>query len=151
MGMHKVTVDNYPKEILGWDRDTFEAGEKVQFRIPRATDTSYYVSSDQVHVCQDSEAGYSELRYYFYMPDCDVEVNVRTKSTMMNVHLGPFLMGSMADIMDKNTPPQTMQQSSEIDPFQWEGKPKFCSECGSSTKGADRFCLNCGYPLKKME
>ena len=33
------------------------------------------------------------------------------------------------------------------DPYPWEGKPKFCSECGASTKGAKKFCGSCGKPL----
>lgn len=82
--LHKVTINGLEDEeklklYHGLKKMMFEAGEKVEFFVVKATDTSYSVTAANARVSCDDGRNYS-----FYMPEEDVDVNVTSRSCMMN-------------------------------------------------------------------
>lgn len=155
--MHKVMIIGYEDAeklsmFYGLERTKFETGETVTFSVLTATDTSYHVTSAQVSInCEGHKAG-GTIEYSFIMPDEDVDITISSCSCMMNPYMYGTTAPSMMDLMGKgmNNPVNT-ETATNTDSIDWKGKPKFCSECGASTKNSNKFCSECGTPLLPME
>ncbi len=157
--MHKVMINGYEDAgklsmFYGLERTTFETGETVTFSVHTATDTSYSVTSAQVSVnCEGHKAG-GIVEYSFIMPDADAEITVSSRSCMMNPNMYGMPLSGMMDLMGKGMNMNSLvntDTATDADSFDWEGKPKFCSECGASTKNSNKFCRECGTPLLPIE
>lgn len=141
----RITDEKDLKQMYGLDQVTFEKGERVTLSFPVATDTDYYVTVAGVQVTCDGIKPGGKVFYSFTMPDRDVEVNIKSNSTMRmieNHHPGFFGFSN-----EKETK-ETDDEKNEKDTNMWEGKPEFCPACHASTKNAKFFCTECGFPLK---
>ncbi|MBQ4254083.1 MAG: methyltransferase domain-containing protein [Erysipelotrichaceae bacterium] len=108
----------------GLFRDHFAPGEKVSFTVMTGTDTSYYITSDQVRIeTVDYSAGGLSV-FCFIMPEMDVTVNIRSENTMT------ALPPKKEEAAEKRT-----------------GR-RFCHECGGEIFDDPKFCPNCGARLK---
>ncbi len=159
----------------GIKKQYFKAGEEVVFFLIKATDTRYFVESDCVCISLDQVTPGGFAYYSFTMPDADVEINISSESSMVNPMMngdqkstGPLAFFDMSKITSmndagRNLMPNMMpdsnyqapsaseggsSQSGKQDLFPWEGKPKFCTNCGESTYRSDRTCIMCKAELK---
>lgn len=156
---HKVTINGHEDAadllmLYGLENPIHHSGDKVIFSILIATDTRYSVTSPQVSVSNDGNEPGGRRVYSFIMPDADVEIDVSQSSSMMNLFTNGFPMPSMGMTMMDNmrmNNPSASDSADEIDSYPWEGKPKFCTECGVPTKGSNKFCRECGAPLVPKE
>ena len=164
--MHKVTIDGHEntEEFMNFyklKKSMYEPGEKVTFSVHTATDTSYKVTSAQVSIRSEGYEPGGLSNYSFVMPDTDVEIEITSRSTMVNPYMNGAPVPSMgmmgivtagmmeslnAGMMGMSIPANT-DSTNDPDPYLWEGKPKFCAECGAPTKGSNKFCRECGAPL----
>lgn len=153
--MHKITINGHEDatELLnfyGLKKTMFEPGEEVSFSVHTATDTNYKVTSSAVCISCENYVSGGISTFSFIMPDKDVEIDVSSFSCMMNPYMngmpepsiGMMAMGMMGMNSLANANPVTGSEAK-----QWEGKPKFCTECGASTKDFNKFCGECGAPL----
>ncbi len=122
--------NSFRVEIAGNNRahglfcDHFTPGEKVSFTVMTGTDTSYYITSDQVRIeTVDYSVGGLSV-FCFIMPESDVTVDIRSENTMMAVP-------------PKNTEPSVTKRTGR----------RFCHECGSEIIDDLKFCPNCGAKL----
>lgn len=167
--MHKIIIDGREDEVelsryYRLEKSMYEQGEMVNFSFPTATDTSYRVTSAQVKIrCEDYSVG-GISKYSFIMPDTDVEIDVEANNTMVNPYMNGSALPSMGmmgtgmmgmSMMEMMTMGMNGSDNAEAvtnpDPYPWEGKPRFCSECGASTKASNKFCSECGAPLLPKE
>ena len=120
---HKVTIGR-DSSLYGLEKDMYEAGEIVEFRIMIASDTNYTVTSDQAELIPgDVERGM--WHWSFTMPDCDVTVKISSENTMTAL------------------PPQKKHR--------FFGKKtetvKTCPECGAEVEEGQKYCHECGRKL----
>lgn len=152
--MHKITINGHEDatELMDFyylKKAMFESGKRVTFSVLTATDTNYNVTSSVVSISCEKYVSGGISTYSFIMPDEDVEIDVSSYGSMANSYtngiseLGMGMMG-MNSLVSANfiTCPESPQ---------WEGKPKYCPECGSSTKDFNKFCGECGASLRPKE
>ncbi len=148
--MHKIIINGIEnsEELSKYyclSQITYCPGEKVVFSVPSITDTRYSITSDQVRFSSEGNRPGGGSCYSFIMPDTDVEIKISTHSTMMNPFINGANMPGMG-MMGMNVPVDRVPVI-DPDPYPWDGKPKFCSECGVPTYGANKFCIECGARL----
>lgn len=108
----------------GLFREYFTSGEKVNFTVMTGTDTSYYITSDQVRIeTVDYSSGGLSV-FCFVMPEMDVTVNIRSENTMTAL------------------PPKSDEPARKI-----KTGRRFCHECGGEIFDDLKFCPNCGAKL----
>ena len=61
-------------------RDSYEVGERVEFKFPYATDNSHTCTINGCLIYPTVQNGY--LIYDFIMPERDVKIEVKSKNTM---------------------------------------------------------------------
>lgn len=145
---YKVTIGRDNK-FYGLDRDMFEVGETVKFKVLFARDASMRVTTDDV---QEIKMNYDSVyNYYsFVMPDHDVRIDVGAVSDMvydpskynpapaMNNNMGFMGMGFMKE------PPQEVVKEEKIP------AKKFCTFCGEKIIGENsKFCRCCGAKINE--
>lgn len=135
---YKVNIDGNNK-FYGLDREFFEEGERVDFQVVFMTDTSTSVRTDDVNLIQDPfDRCY---HYHFIMPNHDVNVTVTMKSMMAYEPLEPLPFGMMG--MNMSMYQQT--PVAEVD----ENNCLICPMCGYKNSENNKFCGECGTPLKR--
>lgn len=154
---HKITINGREdtaelKKYYSLKKPMYEVDETVSFSVHTATDTDYKVTSTQTSIrCEKYEPG-GISTYSFIMPDTDVEIDISAQNSMVN----PFMNGApmpgigmnmMAMGMMGMNSPMITESVINSDSNSWEGKPKFCAECGAPTKDSNKFCRECGAPL----
>ena len=156
---HKITIDGHEntEEFLNFyqlKKPMYEPGETVSFSVHTATDTSYSITSAQVRIDSEAYQPGGLSNYSFIMPDTDVEIEITSRSTMVNPYMNgqnPFPMGMMGmEMMNKGmgmNNPMNAGPAINSASNSWEGKPKFCPECGAPTNESNKFCRECGAAL----
>ncbi len=133
--MKKVTMNGRNDALLyGLKRNSFNEGEKVEFRVPVMTDCSIDIISDEVLITQEYEGG--SIKCSFLMPDKDVDVSVGFRSSMMNPNFRPlpFKMNTNGNGTEKVT-----------------REARKCPACGEINTHGYRFCTECGSPLEAQK
>ena len=122
------------------NREFYNAGEKVELRIPLITDVNMHVSSKDISLPSFAiEDGHRVYR--FIMPEHDVDIVFSTSGLMTydpnvdNVTMGSMMNTSVANMLYVNT------FSSE----------KFCPECGNIKTESEAFCKPCTLRLSKTQ
>lgn len=131
--LHKITIDGHEDATIlmnfyGLKKTMFESGDVVTFSVLTATDTSYKVTSSEVHISCDNYVSGGSSTYSFIMPDKDVEIEISSYNSMVNPYMngvpemgmGMMAMGMMGMNNLVDTAFITNSESHE-----WEGKPKF--------------------------
>ena len=115
---HKVIIGR-DNSFYGLKKETYKEGEKVTFYIMIASDTNYYVTSNQVDFKIEDSNDYSKIYYSFIMPNEDVIVNIETKNDMTCL----------------NIPKKEIIK---------DGSKKYCKDCGLELEPGIKFCPECG-------